>query len=455
LIQKALENAASAIAADDTVEVEPVVDRDTLNVPGSPDISATIFAKIVASDVFVADVSIVTRAEGMRPTPNPNVLIELGYGFKALGHDRVILVFNVSFGRVEELPFDLRSRRVLTYDMSKDAPERAGERKKLEAQFDQALRSALAQVPAAQPAPIPVVHAIETVQPNRAIVLRRALDDLLRLLDGLEPPKHRDGGTIEQLMEAISRTQRPVAEYSKIAEAIAVMDDASAAVDVCRWFGRLFERYNLPADFNGRFSEADHDYFRFIGHEMFVTLVALLLRERRWETLHRALDEPISMNYLVNRGAGNVEWDYASEHVSLLGVESQKRGRISLHADILRERHLSGGLAAILPFDQFLDADFFLFLQGQRLAARRSGEWRYWRSWSSIFLRQAPTFLRDAEKKRIAEPIVRVLDMASIEELKQFVADEGPKIMDLYRGTGASAMDYPNFKDIAAKIGTR
>lgn len=51
----------------------------------------------------MADVSITGRGE-KRPTPNPNVLIELGYAFKALGHERVILVFNRAFGKIEELP---------------------------------------------------------------------------------------------------------------------------------------------------------------------------------------------------------------------------------------------------------------------------------------------------------------------------------------------------------------
>src|SRR5437762_1027989 len=61
LIQTALEDAAAAVTADDTIAIEPVVDRDTQGVAGSPDISSTIFAKITAADIFVADVSIVCR----------------------------------------------------------------------------------------------------------------------------------------------------------------------------------------------------------------------------------------------------------------------------------------------------------------------------------------------------------------------------------------------------------
>ena len=44
-IQQALENAVNTIASDDTVEVEPVLDRDTQGIAGSPDIASTIFAK--------------------------------------------------------------------------------------------------------------------------------------------------------------------------------------------------------------------------------------------------------------------------------------------------------------------------------------------------------------------------------------------------------------------------
>jgi hypothetical protein len=53
-IEKALERAAKSIQRDDSIEVEPVIDRDTRNIPGSPDIAVTIFKKIDKSDIFVA-----------------------------------------------------------------------------------------------------------------------------------------------------------------------------------------------------------------------------------------------------------------------------------------------------------------------------------------------------------------------------------------------------------------
>lgn len=145
-IQKALEDAAKDIAIDDSVGIEPVIDRDTQGVAGSPDISWTIFEKIASADIVVADVSIINGCEADRPTPNPNVMIELGYAFHALGHERVIMVFNSAYGDVEQLPFDLKMRRATQYNMPETASDRSPERKALQTKLEAALRASLASL---------------------------------------------------------------------------------------------------------------------------------------------------------------------------------------------------------------------------------------------------------------------------------------------------------------------
>jgi hypothetical protein len=151
LIQDALEASAKAIAASGDLDVEPTIDRDIQGVPGAPDIGATIFAKIDAAAAFVADVTIVGETAGGRPTPNPNVLIELGYALRALGGPRVVLVQNTAFGGPELLPFDLRQKVVMTYASPADAPERAPERRVLEAKLTGALHTILKAQPRATP----------------------------------------------------------------------------------------------------------------------------------------------------------------------------------------------------------------------------------------------------------------------------------------------------------------
>lgn len=145
-IQDALERAAKAIRQDDSIKVEPVVDRDTAGVPGSPDIANTIFTKIDGSQVFACDVSIISVDDKARPTPNPNVLIELGYAYKALTSERILMIMNTAFGEPKLLPFDLSSKRVITYQLSPEAEAKATVRKDLVQKLENALRTIVSRM---------------------------------------------------------------------------------------------------------------------------------------------------------------------------------------------------------------------------------------------------------------------------------------------------------------------
>ncbi len=142
----ALDKAVKSIRNDDSIKVEPVIDRDTQNVPGSPDIVKTIFNKIEQAQIFVCDVSIINKDTNSRPTPNPNVLIELGYAMKTLGEGKFIMVMNTAFGTLEKLPFDLRTRRIITYNMPEDNQEKSTERNKLVKYFERAIRPILREL---------------------------------------------------------------------------------------------------------------------------------------------------------------------------------------------------------------------------------------------------------------------------------------------------------------------
>jgi hypothetical protein len=142
-IQTALDRALRNILKDESEAVEPALDRDTLGEQGSPEIAQSIFAKITLSDVFVCDVSIVNANTLNRPTPNPNVLVELGYAVAQLGWQRVLLIQNTHFGGPESLPFDLRGRRIICYTQSETQTDRALERGALTGRLEAALKDAI------------------------------------------------------------------------------------------------------------------------------------------------------------------------------------------------------------------------------------------------------------------------------------------------------------------------
>lgn len=107
---------------DLTLEIN--LDRDTRGNSGSPAITKTIFEKIERSDIFICDVSIINnswlnRRLGIRLTPNPNVLIELGYAIHVLGWERVICISDLDIADLESLPFDIRGHRITALN-SKD-----------------------------------------------------------------------------------------------------------------------------------------------------------------------------------------------------------------------------------------------------------------------------------------------------------------------------------------------
>lgn len=71
------------------------MDKDTSNRTGSPDKTG-------------------------KKTSDPNVLFELGYAQGVLGEENIIMAFNNAFGNIEDLPFDLRGKRIMQYTCNKD-----------------------------------------------------------------------------------------------------------------------------------------------------------------------------------------------------------------------------------------------------------------------------------------------------------------------------------------------
>lgn len=95
------------------------IDEATRDMAGSPNIPEAIFSKISASDIFLCDITSINQGKEGRPTPNPNVLIELGYAIAMLGWKRIILVFNNTFGKFpDDVPFDIKHHRTIGYTIN-------------------------------------------------------------------------------------------------------------------------------------------------------------------------------------------------------------------------------------------------------------------------------------------------------------------------------------------------
>lgn len=148
VIVDAIERAAKDMGLDE----RPEIDHDVQGEAGLVSIPETILRKIDEAAVFIADITPIAVSEDGKQVANPNVLIELGYAKKALGPERIILVWNAAWGGCtpEELPFDLRHRRApFTYSLGPNASKEdfAKERGHLVSGLAGAIAASLEKVP--------------------------------------------------------------------------------------------------------------------------------------------------------------------------------------------------------------------------------------------------------------------------------------------------------------------
>lgn len=172
-IREALINAITQVTDEIGVDDadRPEIDHDTKGERGMVDIATTILNKIANAAVFVADLTPVAQSPNGKWLPNPNVMIELGWAMHRPGWERVIGILNMASGaKVEDLPFDIRQRRVVTFVLSEnaDTQTRAAVRSKLVKELKEALRINLEQR-ADDIAAASTITGVETKSDNHSI----------------------------------------------------------------------------------------------------------------------------------------------------------------------------------------------------------------------------------------------------------------------------------------------
>lgn len=114
---------------NDELPYKLFLDKDTRNVPGSPNIPDVIANKIDNSFCFIGDVTIINK-DSKKPSPNPNVMFETGYALSSLGDKRLIVICNTHYGKFETLPFDIKIRRIMQYELARNSLQKEKDEKK-------------------------------------------------------------------------------------------------------------------------------------------------------------------------------------------------------------------------------------------------------------------------------------------------------------------------------------
>jgi hypothetical protein len=235
------------------------------------------------------------------------------------------------------------------------------------------------------------------------------------------------------------------------------MNDAASARALYKAFTPVFERYDHQKGFVGRYDERDFDYWKFLGHELLITLTATLLREERYETITAILNEIITI--ATNRRTLTITFDYASAWLRSLEPRQNETRRLSLHADLLHQRHArkehdnpdEGPLADLLPFDQFIAADYFLYLRGELDSDTARERGFAWKPWSSAYLEEAPDFINSATRTPIATQLATALGTPDVATMKKRLMKRAGRLGNLW----GPLYDQPLTKEHIDRIGTR
>jgi len=325
LIQGALSEAANDLNNDDSITIDTIIERDTKGVSGSPHIVKAILDKIDRCDLFVADVSIINSHDKIgRKTPNPNVLIELGYALHRLGFEGVVLVMNKYYGEPIELPFDLPKHKVTLYTLSIENIDNTACKKYLKEEFIEAFKLGIDEhkkdIHAHQnPKWEETYHAVVDKKINAPILIDEYIKQLISDINDINP-KYSDQASdlecIPFLTSAIESAINLVSNFCEVCEIIALANNMSYCLRLLHALSKILEFYNLRQQLSTR--AIQFDLFKVIGHQLFVIFYSYLMQERQFALIASLLLEKYDISNATNYRFTQVDYRYYSMRTSIL-----------------------------------------------------------------------------------------------------------------------------------------
>ena len=215
----------------------------------------------------------------------------------------------------------------------------------------------------------------------------------------------------------------PVLEnlYSALTELIRVGDPKT--IDSLHSFFEVLLALLDKTPTDQRFTRIDNDVVRFFAHDALISFVAIALQERAFKFAADLLSVPFFKPNIDQKTGTTVS--YSSFRTYLDSLENRnklkKLNRISLHADLLFERHEH----STVSFSYLLEADLILFVRGLIEPSYS------WYPITSVYLQHTsdslPSFAR-ATSAVFYERLKPLLFDISPESLKRLIAESQEKM---------------------------
>jgi hypothetical protein len=133
---------------------------------------------------------------------------------------------------------------------------------------------------------------------------------------------------------------------------------ANIAKSLQRFFERIIPFMSRPENVTS-WRSCDYDNFIFIVHELFLYAASILLKYERFETLNELIELRFYCPDLDRAGESMRPYTIIQNSMDSPQAKQQELRRISLRADLLKQRNQTSGL----DFAELMAADFILFLR--------------------------------------------------------------------------------------------
>ena len=457
LIERAAEAAAKSIRADDSLGVDPVIERDTTGLPGSPNIAEAIFTRIESASIFLADVTIIGQINGARFTPNPNVLVELGYAIRVLGKERILLVMNAAKGDPTQLPFDLHMIRVIKY-AADDSSTIAEARSQLTGQLKTAFEGILSSLHPSEDADVQKLNAaLYSGQPGKVPLARQVAERLFHQLQENEPDySHIAEGEYEDdiLVASLEKTRAIVDIFANEVHEAVLCNDQDVLFALGRMFELLAEEYYTPLENGLPSSPKRGDYYKALFYELYLIYVSPTLLEKNYEQIEQLLKKELRVSKWGMHGQpAEIIFEDLMAGGSLFIERGKRLQRASAMADWLHGRRVEGVIGKTnIDWNILADSDLLLYLYCTSLSQRDVHTRYNWPPFTAIYQQyRIPAFIESAYREGNALNLTRFLGFTSIQELKDFFVSPIINLGRLFGGFFSSPLEDVQIDKIGSK----
>lgn len=250
-------------------------------------------------------------------------------------------------------------------------------------------------------------------------------------------PSDFDETIVQQIGEGLPLSRR----FLEAALLASRYNNTEAIKALYQFFGDALQFANSPhmppAEIS---SDFDSDAVRFLIYEMFVGFVAILMRDNNWEQLGQLLEEKV---YVQKEYAGSGYVSYRHINLPVRSIDSLRNARLkskrlSLVSDMLNERISRGALSGLIAWQEFTDADHFLFAHSMCRIQREKPPWNVWCPKSGYYFKKLPDYILRGQDASYGDRVATALGRVSFHDFIQLIKQEHNKAIVLCLGSQGS-----------------